>query len=95
MLDEFVAEVRRSIDYFRSRGGDVQRVVLAGGGTRLNGLAGFLGKVLGVECDHYDPTRRLNINLRKVAPGFVEEHRQEFAVAIGGNGLHRLSSFRN
>ncbi|MFZ4506302.1 MAG: type IV pilus assembly protein PilM [Fimbriimonas sp.] len=89
LLDEFVAEIRRSIDYFRSRGGEVDKIVLCGGGTKLKGLASFLGKSLAIECDDYDPFRRLNINARKVAPGFVEEHRQEFAVAVG-NGLHIL-----
>jgi type IV pilus assembly protein PilM len=87
VLDEFVAEVRRSIDYYRSRGGEIDKVVLCGGGTKLRGLGAFLTKSLGVECDTYDPLRRLNLNARKVAPGFVEEHRQEFAVAVG-NGLH-------
>jgi type IV pilus assembly protein PilM len=87
VLDEFVAEIRRSVDYFRSRGGDVDQVVLCGGGTKLKGLPQFLQASLGVACDAYDPVRRLNVNLRKVAPGFVDEHKQEFAVAIG-NGLH-------
>lgn len=87
LLEEFVAEVRRSIDYFRSRGGEVDKVVLAGGATKIKGLVPFLQTALGIECDDYDPLRRLNVNARKVAPGFVEEHRQEFAVAVG-NGLH-------
>lgn len=87
VLEEFLAEVRRSIDYFRSRGGEVNKILVAGGGARMPGLDNYLSKSLGIECDSYDPTRRLNVNLRKVAPGFVEEHRQEFAVAIG-NGLH-------
>ena len=87
IVAEFSAEVRRSIDYFRSRGGDVDRVELLGGGAKLKGLAGYLTKSLGVECDAYDPLRRLNVNVRKVAPGFVDEHRQEFAIAVG-NGLY-------
>lgn len=87
VLEEFVAEVRRSIDYYKSRGGDINRVVLCGGGTKLKGLVDYLRVVLGVECDAYDPLRRLNVNVRKVAPGFVDDHRQEFAVAVG-NGLH-------
>jgi type IV pilus assembly protein PilM len=87
VLDEFVAEVRRSIDYFRSRGGDVDHIVLAGGGAKLVGLPGFLGSSVGIACDEYDPLRRLNVNARKVPPAFVDEHRQEFAVAVG-NGLH-------
>ena len=87
ILDEFLSEVRRSIDYYRSRGGDIDAIELCGGGAKLGGLATYLSKSLSVECDAYDPLRRLNVNARKVASGFVEEHKQEFAVAVG-NGLH-------
>jgi type IV pilus assembly protein PilM len=87
VLEELVSEIRRSIDYYRSRGGDVQQVEICGGGAKIKGLASYLTRSLGIACDTYDPTRRLNINARKVPPAFVEEHREEFAVAIG-NGLH-------
>lgn len=89
VLDEFVAEIRRSLDYFRSRGGDVSRLTLCGGGGKLRGLASFLEANVGVPCDNYDPLRRLNLNAKKIAPGFVDDHRSEFAVAVG-NGLHIL-----
>lgn len=89
VLDEFVSEIRRSIDYYRSRGGEVDVIELVGGGTKLRGLAPYLSKVLGVACENYDPMRHLNVNAKKVAPEFVDEHRQEFAVAVG-NGLHIL-----
>ncbi|MDR3691705.1 MAG: type IV pilus assembly protein PilM [Fimbriimonas sp.] len=87
ILEEFVSEVRRSIDYYRSRGGDIDAIELCGGGAKLGGLVAYLSKSLGIPCDAYDPLRRLNLNVRKVAPAFVEEHKQEFAVAVG-NGLH-------
>jgi type IV pilus assembly protein PilM len=87
VLEELVAEIRRSIDYYKSRGGDVQQIEICGGGSKIRGLVGYLERSLGIPCDAYDPTRRLNINPRKVPQGFVDEHRQEFAVAIG-NGLH-------
>ena len=87
VLEEFLGEVRRSIDYFRSRGGDVEAVYLTGGGAKLKGLGTFIGRSLGIGCDAYDPLRRLSSNVRKVAPAFLEEHRNEFAIAIG-NGLH-------
>jgi type IV pilus assembly protein PilM len=87
ILEEFVSEVRRSIDYYRSRGGEIEAIELCGGGAKLGGLVAYLSKSLGIECDAYDPLRRLNLNVRKVAPTFVEEHKQEFAVAVG-NGLH-------
>lgn len=87
VLDEFVAEIRRSLDYFKSRGGDVSRITLCGGGAKLRGLAPFLASNLSIPCDNYDPLRRLNLNAKKIAPGFVDDHRAEFAVAVG-NGLH-------
>lgn len=87
LLNDLVSEIRRSIDYFVSRGGVIDAVEVCGGGAKLKGLPEFLSRSLGVTCDAYDPLRRLNLNVRKVAPGFVDEHRQEFAVAIG-NGLH-------
>lgn len=87
VLEEFVAEVRRSVDYFRSRGGEINRVVLSGGGAKLKGLTEYLNRSLGLECDAYDAFRRLNLNSKKVATGHAEEVRQDFVVAVG-NALH-------
>ena len=87
VLEEFVAEVRRSVDYFRSRGGEINRVVMSGGAAKLKGLTEYVGRSLGLECDSYDAFRRLNINSKKVAPGMAEDLRQDFVVAIG-NALH-------
>jgi type IV pilus assembly protein PilM len=86
-LDEFVAEIRRSIDYYRSRGGDVNRLIVAGGGSNMRGLNEFLGGALGIGCDRFDPLAKINISAKKADPGFLDAHRQEFAVAVG-NGLH-------
>lgn len=88
-LDEFVAEIRRSIDYFRNRGGDVDNIIVAGGGSQLRGLAEFLSKALGISCDALDPLRRLNVNAKRADMSFVDAHRTEFTVAVG-NGLHIL-----
>jgi type IV pilus assembly protein PilM len=87
VLEELVSEIRRSIDYYRSRGGDVDIVEICGGGAKIKGLAGYLERSLGIPCDTFDPMRRLNINARKVPQALVDEHREEFAVAVG-NGLH-------
>ncbi len=87
ILAEFAAEIRRSIDYFQSRGGVVDRVELLGGGAKLKGLGAYLTKSIGIECDSYDPMRRLNMGAKKVGSDFLDEHRLEFAIAVG-NGLH-------
>ncbi len=87
VLDEFVSEVRRSIDYFRSKGGDVDVVMLCGGGAKLLGLSPFLTKSLGIDTTLYDPLRAVGVMAKRLEPGLLENHRQEFAVAVG-NGLH-------
>ncbi|MBX3117811.1 MAG: type IV pilus assembly protein PilM [Fimbriimonadaceae bacterium] len=87
VAEEFAAEIKRSLDYYRSRGSNVDVIALCGGGAKLRGLGTYLTKSTGQTCDNYDPMRRLNLNIRKVPPAYVDEHREEFAVAVG-NGLH-------
>jgi type IV pilus assembly protein PilM len=87
VLDEFVAEVRRSVDYFRSRGGDINRIVMAGGGAKLKGLTEFVGRSLAMDCAPYDCFHKINLNGKKIAPGYAEENSQDFVVAVG-NALH-------
>ncbi len=38
IVEEFIAEVRRSVDYFQSKGTDVNKILLCGGAGRLPGL---------------------------------------------------------
>lgn len=89
VLEEFVAEIRRSVDYFRSRGGDVNKIVLAGGGTRLKGLDRYVAASMSLPCDPYDSTAGLRINEKKIAPGYLEENRQDLTIAVG-TALHIL-----
>ncbi|HRI44611.1 MAG TPA: type IV pilus assembly protein PilM [Fimbriimonadaceae bacterium] len=87
VIEEFVAEVRRSIDYFRSKGGDVDRIELMGGGAKLRGLDAFLSKTLGIPTEVYDPLRNIQVSAKKLDQEIVDQNRQDLAVAIG-NALH-------
>jgi len=85
VLDEFVAEVRRSVDYYRSKGGDVDMLMVCGGGSKLKGLTHFLQVSIGLPCSDMDPFKGVTITAKKL-DNFREEDRQDFAVAVG-NGL--------
>lgn len=87
VIEEFVAEIRRSIDYFRSKGGDVNRIELMGGGAKLKGFDAFLAKAIGIPTEMYDPLRNIQVNAKKLDPSIVDENRQDLTVAIG-NALH-------
>ncbi len=86
ILEEFVAEVRRSVDYYRSKGGDVDELVLCGGGSRLKGLQEFLQTSIGLNCSTMDPLKGVTMAAKKL-DNYRDEDKQEFAVALG-NGLH-------
>ena len=84
-VEDLVREVRRSLNYFQSQqaesGADrqVQRLVLAGGGAKLQGLAEYVENRLGL------PTVASGVfdNLRFVSPGFIEDSGLDLAVASG------------
>ncbi len=86
-VDEFVGEIRRSVDYFRSRGGDINRIVLAGGGSKMGGIDGLLERALGVPTQIIDPTKGFSMTAKKLDFGMLDQQRAIFAVAIG-NALH-------
>jgi type IV pilus assembly protein PilM len=87
ILDEFLSEVRRSVDYFKSKGGEVDTILLCGGGSKLKGLDSFLTRTLGINVLMHDPLRNMAVNAKRLETGILEKHRAEFAVAVG-NALH-------
>ena len=89
ILDDLVAELRRSIDYYNGRGGTVSRIVLCGGGSKLKGLSGYIQRSLDIKTELYDPMRNLGFSSKKVGMDYVNEYREQLAVAVG-NGLHIL-----
>lgn len=89
VLDEFLSELRRSVDYYKSKGGTVDAVYLCGGGAKLAGLPEFLTRTLDVETHMYDPLKGLTMAGKRLDHNVIQEHRSEFAVAVG-NALHIL-----
>lgn len=63
-LQRLSSEIMRSFSYFRSLpgGGQVNRVVLCGGGARLRNLVPFLQRTLGMDVRLAQPLKGLNIS---------------------------------
>ncbi|RMG26623.1 MAG: type IV pilus assembly protein PilM [Armatimonadetes bacterium] len=81
-LEEFVAEIRRSIDYYQSRGGQVDELVVSGGGSLLKGLDSFLGRSLGLPVSRLNPLQGIGVE----APGaetLAGGLASQYATAIG------------
>ena len=80
VLKDFVTEVQRSIDYYRSRNKDesIDLVVLSGGTAAFKNIESYLSKEFGVECVVADPFS--NLNLSKVK-GMTSSELRELAPA--------------
>lgn len=89
IFEDLVADLNRSIDYYRDKGGSVSRVVICGGGAKLKGLNGYIERSVGIHTETFDPLKGVSIASRKASADYVNEYRQQLAVAVG-NGLHIL-----
>lgn len=84
-LQELVAEIRRSLEYFASRYPDagVQRIVLVGGGARLPNMDAMLTQEIGIPTVIDRPLSRLKLQVPNLPSDFVDEQGATFAVATG------------
>jgi type IV pilus assembly protein PilM len=86
-IEEFVAELRRSVDYHRGRGGQVDEIVLSGGGANLVGFDRYVERSLGIPVSKINPFNNLSVSVGSDEEDLVKNHASEFAVAVG-MGLH-------
>lgn len=86
-LADFVAEIRRSIDYYRSRGGEVESIGITGGGSKLKGLPAFIESSLGIPVQVLNPFSGLEVAVPAGSETYLQQDASEFTVAVG-TGLH-------
>ncbi|MCW5946778.1 MAG: type IV pilus assembly protein PilM [Fimbriimonadales bacterium] len=82
-LEEFTAEIRRSIDYFKSRGGDVEMIGMSGGGANLKGMVDYVNRSLGIPTVKVDPFANIAVMLPAEHETLRQNNASEFATAIG------------
>jgi type IV pilus assembly protein PilM len=85
VLGELATELRRSLDYYRSRaqGRSVDRLILTGGSAALKNFAPFLQSELQVPVEVADPLRGLSVSSRNYDPSYLQTIAPMFAVAVG------------
>jgi cell division ATPase FtsA len=85
VLSELSTELRRSLDYYRSRaaGKNVDRVILCGGTASLPGLDQYLDQELQVPVQVASPFNGLSVATRNFDPSYVQAIAPLFTVAVG------------
>jgi type IV pilus assembly protein PilM len=85
MLGEFVMELRRSVDYFRSKypNDTMDLVLLCGGASRIQNLDQYIEHDLGIPTSLADPFAGLNVTSKQVSVTRRLEIASSMAVALG------------
>ncbi len=78
-------EIERSIDYFRFTFGreNIKRVILAGGGARLPGLADSMAQRLGIPAEIAHPFQKIGVPKKVLTAEEAREIGPQAAVAVG------------
>ncbi len=87
-VTEIVAmEIQKTFDFYRATTEDtstvVQKILISGGGSKLQGLAADLSARLDIPVEVLDPFRSIKVDSRKFDPDYLSEIMPEMAVAVG------------
>ncbi|MEO8649419.1 MAG: type IV pilus assembly protein PilM [Acidobacteriota bacterium] len=87
-VTEIVAmEIQKTFDFYRATSEDnetvVQKILISGGGSKLQGLAADLSARLELPVEVLDPFRSIKVDTRKFDPDYLSEIMPEMAVAVG------------
>ena len=80
-------EMKKTVDFYRGTAQDgdatIQKILIAGGGSKLPGLADFLARRFEIPVEVFDPFRQIEVDERKFDPDYMREIVPEMAVAVG------------
>jgi len=85
MLGEFVMELRRSVDYFRSKypNDTMDQILICGGSAKVQNLEQYIEHELGIATSVADPFSGLNVVSKQVSVTRRVEIAPALAVALG------------
>ncbi|HEY6247259.1 MAG TPA: type IV pilus assembly protein PilM [Pyrinomonadaceae bacterium] len=85
--DILALEVKKTIDFYRATAAEgdttIQKILLAGGGSKLPGLAEFLSRRFEIPVEVFNPFRQIDVDNKKFDPDYMREIIPEMAVAVG------------
>jgi len=83
-LERFVAEVNRSIDYYRREFGEtkIDRLLLCGGTAAMKGLREYIQSNLGIPAEIFDPFKESGLYKKGTAPEDEVGHRLVTALGL-------------
>jgi type IV pilus assembly protein PilM len=85
--DILALEVQKTMDFYRATVEDgglaVEKILVSGGGSKLNGLIDFLSTRFDMPVEIFDPFKKIKVDSRGFDPEYMKEIVPEMAIAVG------------
>jgi type IV pilus assembly protein PilM len=85
--DILALEIRKTMDFYRATAAEseeaIQKILIAGGSSKLPGLPEYLAKRFEIPVELFDPFRQIQVDGRKFDPDYMREIVPEMAIAVG------------
>jgi type IV pilus assembly protein PilM len=85
--DILALEIRKTMDFYRATAEEseeaIQKILIAGGSSKLPGLPEYLAKRFEIPVELFDPFRQIQVDGRKFDPDYMREIVPEMAIAVG------------
>jgi type IV pilus assembly protein PilM len=85
--DILALEISKTMDFYRATAEDgegaVQKILISGGGSKLNGLPEYLANRFEIPVEVLDPFRQIKVDARRFDPDYMREVVPEMAIAVG------------
>ena len=85
--DILALEIKKTIDFYRATAAEgdttIQKILLAGGGSKLPGLSDYLSRRFEIPVEVFNPFRQIEVDNKKFDPDYMREIIPEMAVAVG------------
>lgn len=82
---QWVLEIKKAIDLYHANNADapLTRLVLSGGGSKVNGLVEYLADETGLLVELFNPFSNMTVNTKKIDPDYLKNVGPEMAIATG------------
>src|ERR1041384_2185493 len=85
--DILALEIRKTMDFYRATAEEseqaIQKILIAGGSSKLPGLPDYLAKRFEIPVEMFDPFRQIEVDGRKFDPDYMKEIVPDMAIAVG------------
>lgn len=82
---QWVTEVKRAIDFYYSNHPDetISKIVLSGGGAKIQGLTEFFAKETDIPVEIFNPFKQAAVDSRSIDPAYLKSIAPEMTLAAG------------